>query len=134
MSDKPCAVDGCHQIARSRGWCKTHYARWSRHGHPLGTAKEPMPAVSAPGESVDPCDVVGCDKRKERGKPMCPKHWKRRRSVELDRVGALELDGVEPLRCPTCGAVVVADPSAGESVIRAATRNHARYCQKEAAA
>jgi hypothetical protein len=27
-----CAVDGCAQPARSRGWCRKHYHRWYRHG------------------------------------------------------------------------------------------------------
>ena len=27
-----CSVEGCHEEATSRGWCRTHYNRWYRHG------------------------------------------------------------------------------------------------------
>lgn len=33
---KYCTVDGCDQPVSARGWCKAHYARWSRNGDPLG--------------------------------------------------------------------------------------------------
>lgn len=32
----PCAVDGCDAQAITRGWCRKHYARFQRHGDPLG--------------------------------------------------------------------------------------------------
>ena len=30
-----CSIDGCLKKSRSRGWCKTHYCRFQRHGDPL---------------------------------------------------------------------------------------------------
>lgn len=37
-----CAVDGCDNPTRARGWCETHYQRWRRHGDPL-TVVKPQP-------------------------------------------------------------------------------------------
>lgn len=31
---KPCSVDGCDSLVKSRGWCQKHYVRWQRHGDP----------------------------------------------------------------------------------------------------
>lgn len=31
-----CSVDGCTVPKSARGYCKLHYARWYRHGDPLG--------------------------------------------------------------------------------------------------
>lgn len=33
-----CDVDGCDRTVKARGWCKTHYSRWYRHGDPGGAA------------------------------------------------------------------------------------------------
>lgn len=30
-----CSIEECPNPSDSRGWCKTHYARWRRHGDPL---------------------------------------------------------------------------------------------------
>lgn len=32
---KLCSIDGCSGSAIGRGWCASHYRRWSRHGDPL---------------------------------------------------------------------------------------------------
>lgn len=33
---EPCAVEGCGQPSRSRGWCGKHYQRWQKTGDPRG--------------------------------------------------------------------------------------------------
>lgn len=34
----PCSIDGCDKPSHTRGWCRTHYARYYRNGEP-GCAK-----------------------------------------------------------------------------------------------
>jgi hypothetical protein len=36
MTERTCAINGCEKPARARGWCVNHYARWKRHGDPIG--------------------------------------------------------------------------------------------------
>lgn len=36
---QPCAVGDCARPKKRRDWCGTHYARWYRTGHPLGSTK-----------------------------------------------------------------------------------------------
>lgn len=68
----PCAVDGCDQAARTRGWCRRHYCRWLRTGDPL--------TVNG-GRSVArlkdlACSYEGCeDSFYARG--LCKRHYKR---------------------------------------------------------
>jgi len=33
-----CAVPGCENRSRTRGWCPRHYKRWRRHGDPTAGA------------------------------------------------------------------------------------------------
>lgn len=33
-SSPECSVDNCTQVAKSRGWCAMHYARWRKFGDP----------------------------------------------------------------------------------------------------
>lgn len=35
MAEGTCSVDACYRPAHTRGWCKLHYIRWTRHGDPL---------------------------------------------------------------------------------------------------
>jgi hypothetical protein len=35
-----CTIEGCPNPTNSRGLCGTHYARWRRHGNPLGGTRK----------------------------------------------------------------------------------------------
>ena len=45
-----CAVGSCGKKAYSRGWCKTHYTRWRRHGDSL--VRLTLPPGSEPYDSI----------------------------------------------------------------------------------
>jgi hypothetical protein len=45
-----CSVDGCRRPSRVRGWCRTHYTRWRRHGDPTTVAFK----FSGPGSKGAP--------------------------------------------------------------------------------
>lgn len=32
MAERTCSVDSCEKVARTKGWCSMHYARWLRKG------------------------------------------------------------------------------------------------------
>lgn len=34
MTDADCVIQGCGQRQKARGWCRSHYERWQRHGDP----------------------------------------------------------------------------------------------------
>lgn len=36
VGGRGCNVPGCPRTHKARGWCRTHYRRWQRHGDPLG--------------------------------------------------------------------------------------------------
>lgn len=60
-----CSVAGCTRTTRLiRGWCKTHYTRWRRHGDPNG------PVIDYPT-----CKVDGCTRKIHR-RGMCSGHYK----------------------------------------------------------
>lgn len=67
-----CSVHGCDRLARTRGWCSSHYAkRWRDKTIPI---RKPLPAVSKTGVCIiEECFLpVTC---KSRG--WCCKHYKR---------------------------------------------------------
>ncbi len=35
---KTCTIDECNKPHEARGWCVNHYAKWRRHGDPLGVS------------------------------------------------------------------------------------------------
>lgn len=35
-----CVIDGCSRLNFGHGWCNAHYARWRKHGDPLGGGAE----------------------------------------------------------------------------------------------
>jgi hypothetical protein len=69
MRTKTCSVPTCDRDARVRGWCKTHYNRWKRHGdvRPDVPLRQPKP---------DHCTVDGCYRPVAR-KGLCWTHAKR---------------------------------------------------------
>lgn len=34
-------MDDCERLHNARGWCRTHYMNWQRHGDPLWTRPKP---------------------------------------------------------------------------------------------
>lgn len=39
MDNNKCAVEYCDKPSHTRGWCQTHYKRWTVHGSPLVNKK-----------------------------------------------------------------------------------------------
>jgi hypothetical protein len=56
-----CLIDGCNGQCHAKGWCKTHYDRWRRHGNPLAVVREVNPTAkrawinSASRSTTDGC-------------------------------------------------------------------------------
>jgi hypothetical protein len=45
----PCRVEGCDMLAKCKGWCAMHYARWRRHGDLDRGRVEPVGSVHSSG-------------------------------------------------------------------------------------
>ena len=43
-----CAVTGCEQPYRAKGYCLLHYTRWHRHGDPLMVKPSGTPKGTRP--------------------------------------------------------------------------------------
>lgn len=54
-NEKVCAVEGCGRQAAARGWCKMHWARWKKHGDPLGGNWDKPKLAQF-------CEIDGCDR------------------------------------------------------------------------
>lgn len=75
-----CSIDTCSRPADTRGWCRAHYIRWTRHGDPL--AVHGYTAET----SERGCTVEGCE-RDFYARGWCRLHyrrWARRGDVEVD--------------------------------------------------
>jgi len=66
MSNSTCATEECGKPTVARGYCRTHYMRWSRHGDPV-VVKVVRGAI---------CDVDNCG-RPAKGRGFCDQHYKR---------------------------------------------------------
>jgi hypothetical protein len=69
----PCSVESCEQMARIKGYCKTHYNRWHKHGDPLGGSWANLINVG------NTCSIEGCDKP-AKARSWCSMHhyrWKK---------------------------------------------------------
>lgn len=77
---KPCSVEGCGGVARSRGWCVLHYNRWRTTG-----TVELLPRGEGPR-----CSVQGCHRVATHGGGLCRRHYQEARAK---RVGACSIDG-----------------------------------------
>lgn len=40
---RTCAINGCPNPVKARGWCGMHYIRWRRHGDPTTTTTTTPP-------------------------------------------------------------------------------------------
>jgi len=92
---RTCSIEGCDREGKKRGWCRTHYQRWLRHGDP-GSAERLPPGSKPKGRK---CEVLDCD-RKHCAKGLCSLHLQRMErngTVDvLERVArTCSLDGCE---------------------------------------
>lgn len=73
MNDLTCSIKGCERARKARGWCKTHWQRWSRTGDP---GAEMQVRVFSTGLEDSTCSIEGCAKPvKHRG--WCGMHYQR---------------------------------------------------------
>lgn len=54
---KLCSIDSCTNKHYARGWCRSHYERWSKHGDPLKVVRFDSPelAFEARTEPIGDC-------------------------------------------------------------------------------
>lgn len=81
-----CSVEGCAKNAHSRGWCATHYQRWSQTGDPLRPCKTCGIDVIKLGdrtycsdECKPECRIEACTRRIQVSRDVCPMHHKTNR-------------------------------------------------------
>lgn len=64
-----CSISGCDKPSLSRGWCRSHYHRFLRHGNPLGGR------FLTNAERT--CETIGCSKT-ARVRGMCDAHYRKK--------------------------------------------------------
>lgn len=78
LADRACSIGGCDRPAHCKGWCKPHYARWQRHGDPMGAPPRPTPEQRFASKwELEP--VTGC--------------WRWTGTVMYAGYGVLRIDG-----------------------------------------
>lgn len=71
MAARTCSIDGCSRQHKARGWCGTHYRRWSQHGDPLLVKQEWT-------KKGTPCSHAGCGRPRHGGaRGYCHLHYQR---------------------------------------------------------
>jgi hypothetical protein len=70
-----CAVAGCDRIHYGAGYCRPHYYRWKRRGHP-GRSPIGAPRGSSAPKNAGQCCVAECD-RAAQTRGYCNAHYLR---------------------------------------------------------
>ena len=103
MSDGTCSIDGCDNPARSRGWCKKHYAQWRRTGDPTAVRKRgPKPIPKEDRPVPPPCAVDGCD-RPSKTRGYCHTHYERLRTTGDVGSAKIRVRSEAPKECAVDG-------------------------------
>ena len=71
-----CSVEGCTNHVKQRGWCGSHYARWRRHGDPLGGGTG-HGAFQKFLQKNPHCSIEGCEKKPFNSRGWCEMHYAR---------------------------------------------------------
>lgn len=71
MPKRTCSVEGCERPGHAKGYCRTHYTRWSKTG-------DPGPAYITPKRVGATCSFPGCG-RKHGCHGLCNMHYKRKK-------------------------------------------------------
>lgn len=91
---KVCKIEGCDTQAKARGWCRTHWTRWRRHGDPHTVLPTHRPPKS--DRQCGECDS------KHFAKGLCRTHYNR--MVERrQRADMARPDETGPKFCVGCG-------------------------------
>ena len=107
-TDYTCSVENCEKKRFSRGWCGTHYQRWSQTGDPLRPCKTCGIDVIRLGdrtycsdECKPECRIEACQRKIQVTRDVCPMHYKTNRlrgGKDPSRTWATEK------LCVVCGA------------------------------